>query len=220
MEASAHLPSQTVLDSISNGKVRADHAGAHLTKPPTGSLTVVTMSLPPFQLLLDRHGHALRRLLLAAVGPDDAEDCYQETWLAALRAYPELREPANLEAWLAQIARHKAIDCLRRRTRSQAVGGAAELELLAGASAGIDADAPRSDADHGFAGLATIDARDDGPLAAVARLPHKQRAAVTLRVLLELSYAQVAATMATSEAAARHNVHAGLKRLREEYDDG
>ncbi len=213
MEASAHLPSQTVLDSISNGKVRADHAGAHLTKPPTGSLTVVTMSLPPFQLLLDHHGHALRRLLLAAVGPDDAEDCYQETWLAALRAYPDLREPANLEAWLAQIARHKAIDCLRRRGRSQAVGGAAELELLT--AAGVEA--PGSDSDRGFAGLATIDARDDGPLAAVARLPHKQRAAVTLRVLLELSYAQVAATMATSEAAARHNVHAGLQRLREEY---
>lgn len=215
MEASAHLPSQTVLDSISNGKVRADHAGAHLTKPPTGSLTVVTMSLPPFQLLLDRHGHALRRLLLAAVGPDDADDCCQETWLAALRAYPELREPANIEAWLAQIARRKAIDCLRRRGRSQAVGGVAELESLT--ATGTAADAPGSGIDETLAGLATIDARDGGPLAAVAGLPNKQRAAVTLRVLLELSYAQVAATMATSEAAARHNVHAGLKRLREEY---
>lgn len=193
--------------------------GPDLTKSRTSPLTVVMMSLPPFQLLLDRHGHALRRLLLAAVGPDDADDCYQETWLAALRAYPELREPANLEAWLAQIARRKAIDCLRRRGRSQAVGGAAELEQLSASGAAVAAAvaATGSDDDRGFAGLVTIDARDGGPLAAVARLPQKQRAAVTLRVLLELSYAQVAATMATTEAAARHNVHAGLKRLRKEY---
>ena len=28
------------------------------------------------------------RFLVATAGPDDADDAYQETWIAALRAYP------------------------------------------------------------------------------------------------------------------------------------
>ncbi len=52
---------------------------------------------------------------------------------------------------------------------------------------------------------------------AVAMLPAKQRAAVVLRYLLDAEYATVAATMGTSEAAARRNVHEGLKRLRQEH---
>ena len=49
------------------------------------------MSLPPFQVLLDRHGAAVHRFLVASVGPVDADDCYQEACIAALRAYPRLR---------------------------------------------------------------------------------------------------------------------------------
>ena len=54
------------------------------------------MALPPFQALLDAHGGEVHRFLVATVGRLDADDCYQETWLAALRAYPRLRDDRNL----------------------------------------------------------------------------------------------------------------------------
>ncbi len=64
--------------------------------------------------------------------------------------------------------------------------------------------------------VAAVEAADDGVWEQVARLPDKQRAAVALRYLLDAEYAAIAATMGTSEEAARRNVHEGLKRLRKE----
>ena len=53
--------------------------------------------LPPFQTLIDEHRGLVYRFLLASVGPVDADDCFQETFLAALRTYPTLRHGENLE---------------------------------------------------------------------------------------------------------------------------
>src|ERR1700712_2536625 len=75
------------------------------------------MALPPFQIALDEHRDALARFLAATVGPQDADDCLQETMIAALRAYPRLREGSNVRAWLFTIARNKALDEHRARAR-------------------------------------------------------------------------------------------------------
>src|SRR3954468_1599675 len=75
------------------------------------------MSLPPFQLALDEHRDSLARFLAATVGPQDADDCLQETLIAALRAYPRLRAGSNVRAWLFTIARNKALDEHRARVR-------------------------------------------------------------------------------------------------------
>src|SRR4051794_7438250 len=75
------------------------------------------MPLPPFQTALNEHRDALARFLAATVGPADAEDCLQETLIAALRAYPRLREGSNVRAWLFTIARNKALDEHRARAR-------------------------------------------------------------------------------------------------------
>ncbi|MDQ6816971.1 MAG: RNA polymerase sigma factor, partial [Actinomycetota bacterium] len=75
------------------------------------------MTLPPFQQLLDAHGRDVHRFLIATVGRGEADDCYQETWLSALRAYPRLRDPANLRGWIFTIAHRKAIDLMRSRRR-------------------------------------------------------------------------------------------------------
>ncbi len=148
------------------------------------------MELPPFQLLLDRYSHDVHRFLIANVGITDADDCYQETWISALRAYPHLQHATNLRGWLLTIAARKAIDLHRARGRA----------------AVTMADLP----EHGH-----VDRPDDDPVwEAVARLPPKQRAAVVLRFLLDAEYATVAASMGISEAAARRNVHEGLSRLR------
>lgn len=66
-----------------------------------------------------------------------------------------------------------------------------------------------------------LDAALDGALlvAALRALPTKQRAAVTLRFLADLSYAQIGAVLSCSEPAARQNVRAGLAALRVRRSD-
>jgi RNA polymerase sigma factor (sigma-70 family) len=150
------------------------------------------VALPPFQTFLDRHAAELMRFLVALTGPDEAEDCFQETCLATLRAYPSLPPDSNLRAWAFTIARHKAIDASRARAcRPLPVAEAPEHGLP---------DAP--------------DERDAwAPLRA---LPTKQRAAVFLRVAAELPHSEVARVLDCSEEAARRSAHEGLKRLRQE----
>jgi RNA polymerase sigma factor (sigma-70 family) len=148
--------------------------------------------LPPFERVLELYGPALLRFCAAQVGPDRGEDVFQETMLAALRAYDRVRDPASIRSWLFSIAARKAIDGHRERARlPQPV---AELEPPA------------------IAGEAEV---LDGALwAEVRSLPEKQRQAVGLRVLGDLSHREIAQVMETSEAAARRNVFEGLRRLR------
>ena len=152
------------------------------------------MQLPPFETLIDAHAAELHRFLVAWIGPTDAEDCLQETFMSALRAYPRLRTADNLRAWLYTIAQRKATDVARRRARRP------QAER-----AGIEPAAP-----------ADPDAPDDGLWRRVAALPAKQRAAVVQRFALDLAYADIAQRMGISEEAARQNVSAGLRRLRQE----
>jgi RNA polymerase sigma factor (sigma-70 family) len=151
------------------------------------------VALPPFQTLLDSHGRDVHRFLIANVGPVDADDCWQETWLSALRAYPSLQEASNLRGWVFTIAHRKVIDHVRARGR-RAVP-VAEVEL-------------------GSADAAALP--DEELWSLVAQLPDKQRIAVTLRFLTDSSYCEIGEVMGTSEEAARRNVHEALKRLRKE----
>ena len=154
------------------------------------------MRLPPFQALLDAHGRDVHRFLVASVGRIDADDCYQETWLAALRAYPRLRDASNLRSWIFTVAHRKVIDHVRARRRvAVPVGDVPE-----------PADAHDSPAPP-----------DDALWALVRELPPKQRTAVALRYVTDAGYEEIAAVMETSEEAARRNVHEALKRLRTEY---
>lgn len=155
--------------------------------------------LPPFQTLIDAHGRAVHRFLAASVGPVEADDCYQETWVAALRAYPRLRDAANLRGWLLTIAHRKVIDHARARGRRPVPVGAAG-ELLA-ASTTLDP----------LAGTGHTELWEQ-----VAALPTKQRTAIALRFLADSSYAEIATVMDTSEEAARRNVHEALQRLRKD----
>jgi RNA polymerase sigma factor (sigma-70 family) len=159
------------------------------------------VKLPPFQHLLDAHGRDVHRFLVAILGPRDADDCYQETWIAVLRAYPRLRDDSNLRGWVLTIAHRKALDDLRaRRRRAVAVGQVADGALGADAPPALPPDA------------------DDGLWSRVRELPTKQRTALALRFLADSGYNEIATVMGTTEEAARRNVHEGLKRLRKEYD--
>jgi RNA polymerase sigma factor (sigma-70 family) len=155
------------------------------------------MSLPPFQLLLDSHGDDVLRYLRAAVGRQEAEDCWQDTMLSALRAYPRLRDAQNLRGWLLRIAHNTAIDMHR---------AAARRPLAV-------AEPPERAVEDGVTPEPEL-------WRAVRRLPEKQRAAVTLRFAGDMDYRVIGSMIDCSEAAARQNVRAGLAAVRKEWDDG
>ena len=72
---------------------------------------------PPFGRFLEEHRTVVYRFLRVAVGPSEADDCFQETFLAALRAYPRLRDADRLDRWILRIASRKAIDHYRRAAK-------------------------------------------------------------------------------------------------------
>jgi RNA polymerase sigma factor (sigma-70 family) len=149
------------------------------------------MTLPPFQDVLDRHGRDVYRVCVAVAGPANADDCFQETMLAALAAYPRLRDPGVVRSWLLTIASRKAIDGHRVRTR-EAV--------------------PVAEPDAGAAPERR--AADMALWARVRELPEKQRLAVAYRFVADLAYREIGEAMGTSEEAARRNVFEGLRALR------
>src|SRR3954464_6495446 len=104
------------------------------------------MPLPPFQLTVDQHRSQLERFLAATVGPDDAQDCLQETLIAALRAYPRLRAGSNVRAWLFTIARNKELDDNRARERAPRRAPGAGAPPGAGAGRARGRGGSRSDA--------------------------------------------------------------------------
>lgn len=154
------------------------------------------MNLPPFQVLLQEHRADVYRFIVATAGPSEADDAFQETWIAALRAYPRLRRADNLRAWLFRIAQNKSIDAHRARGR-RAVPVATVPERPS---------SPPDDEDSSVWGR-------------LRELPTKQRTAVFCRSVLGMPYDELASLLESSEDAARRNVHEGLKRLREELEN-
>ncbi|HEX5851486.1 MAG TPA: sigma-70 family RNA polymerase sigma factor [Solirubrobacteraceae bacterium] len=150
-------------------------------------------SLPPFQLFLDSERDVVWRFLVASVGRSEADDCFQETFISALRAYPRLRVDSNLRAWVLTIAHRKALDAHRGRARRA---------LPVAEPAAVE---------H-----ATIEPHEhDGELwDAVGELPERQRSAVMLRFMADLPHREIAAAIGCSEDAARRSLHEGLAKLR------
>jgi DNA-directed RNA polymerase specialized sigma24 family protein len=149
----------------------------------------------PFESVVATHGATVLRVCRAVLGPD-ADDAWSETFLAALRAYPDLPAGANVEAWLVTIAHRKAIDAVRASGR-RALPVDQVPEQPFPAPSGADP------------GLAT----------AVRRLPPKQRQAVAYHYLAELSYAEVAAVVGGTADAARRAAADGVAALRRTYPE-
>jgi RNA polymerase sigma factor (sigma-70 family) len=153
----------------------------------------------PFETVVSEHGSTVLRICRAVLGRADADDAWSETFLAALRAYPDLPADANVEAWLVTIAHRKAIDVTRAAAR--------RATLVA--QPPEDATAPAAD---------SAGNRLDAELAgAVARLPAKQKQAVAYHYLAGLPYADVAAIVGGSEDAARRAAADGIATLRRSH---
>lgn len=161
--------------------------------PPAKRLHAVTAKRP-FEAVVVDHGPAVLRVCRAIVGPVDADDAWSETFLSALRGYPELPADANVEAWLVTIAHRKAIDVTRARARR-----AVPTDNLPETAAQADPDG------------------DDDLAEALARLPAKQKQAVAYHYLAGLPYSEIAAILGGSPDAARRAAADGIAALRRTY---
>jgi RNA polymerase sigma-70 factor (ECF subfamily) len=145
--------------------------------------------------LVERHYAELYHYAFAVLRDERAaEDAVQDTFeraLGALGRYPEERLRAmRLRPWTYRIALNVARNHLRRRR---------EVPL-----------------DEAFAVSATSENREGvmDVLAALGRLPERQRLAVTLRYLQDLPYAEISGVTGWPEGTAKTLVRRGLGRLR------
>jgi RNA polymerase sigma factor (sigma-70 family) len=158
-------------------------------------------SLPPFQRFLDAYRGDVWRLISASVPASEADDCFQETFIAALRAYPRLRRGSDLRAWVLTIAHRKALDAHRARARRA---------LPVADVADVAEHDTRASGAH-----PASSARDERLWSAVGALPERQRSAVVLRFLADLPHRDIASAIGCSEEAARRSLHEGLRKLRD-----
>jgi RNA polymerase sigma factor (sigma-70 family) len=153
----------------------------------------------PFEEVVTRHGATVLRVCRAIVGPVDAEDAWSETFLSALKAYPDLPSDANVEAWLVTIAHRRALDIGRARARR-----------------------PRPTDTVPEVADSTADpaACDPDLWNALRRLPDKQRHAVAYHHIAGLPFAEIATILGNSPDAARRAASDGIKALRRNWTRG
>ena len=144
----------------------------------------------PFDRAVTDHGATVLRVCRAVlgVGPD-ADDAWSETFLAALRGWPDLPDGANVQAWLVRIAQRKAIDVTRARGRGPVPTGTVP-------------------------DLPAVEPPDPTVWDAVAALPERQRLAVAYHWFGGLPHTETAALIGGTPAAVRRAAADGLANLR------
>lgn len=167
-----------------------------MTSRPGAAGRLPDVTRRPFEAIVAEYGPMVLRVCRAVLGPADAEDAWSETFLSAMRAYPDLRPGSNLEAWLVTVAHRKAIDQWRGRGRR----------------AIPVADLPESASTHGLPG-----SRDSDLWEALKALPPKQRQSVAYHYLGGLPYADVAEVLGGSVEAARRAAADGIAAMRKSY---
>lgn len=155
----------------------------------------------PFEEAVSAHGPRVLRVCRAVLGAGpDAEDAWSETFLSALRAWPELPEDCHVEAWLVRVAHRKAIDVTRARAR-----GAIPV-----------AEPPQGRAVAPDPGEA---AQGRELWRAVAALPNRQRLAVAYHYLGGLTHVETAELIGGTPGAVRRASADGVKALRKVLEE-
>lgn len=155
----------------------------------------------PFEAAVESHGPAVMRVCRAVLGATaDADDAWSETFCAALRAWPELPDDTNIEAWLVRVAHRKAIDVTRARARH----GVPTDDLARTIADEQTTDGVPHTVEHDL-------------WAAVAALPERQRLALAYHYLGGLPHTETAELIGGSGDAVRRAAADGLKALRRSH---
>jgi RNA polymerase sigma factor (sigma-70 family) len=155
----------------------------------------------PFERIVVEHSVTVSRVCRAVVGAHDAEDAWSETFLSALRTYPDLPDDANVEAWLVTIAHRKAIDIIRKQQRMDS-----SMMSTSDRSSIPPTSSTPSSTNHEL-------------WDSMQSLPDKQRQAVAYHYLAGLPYLEVARILGGTTEAARRAAADGIRNLRKTFKD-
>jgi RNA polymerase sigma-70 factor (ECF subfamily) len=152
-----------------------------------------------FEELVRLYGSEIYRLASAIVGPDDARDVAQESFVAAWRELPRLRQADRFEPWLRRIVINRARNALRSRRRrpTEPLTVSIVRQTPSGATDFREAVHARE----------TLDA-------AFATLNADQRAVMALHYGADLSIRDTADAMGIAAGTAKSRLNGALRRLR------
>lgn len=158
-----------------------------------------------FTRLFERYEKRLLYYLRRVAGPDAADDAFGETWLKAFRGIGRLERPAAFRPWLYRIGRNAAIDVVRRRGRE------------------IPLDDPRArDAVEAHVEEEDEPAYDDEDVAllhgALERISPIHREVLTLQLLEDLSYEEIADVVGVPVGTVRSRLHNARRSLGREIE--
>lgn len=156
-----------------------------------------------FRRLHREFGPMVHGLLLARVDPATADDLTQEVFLSAWRRLDRLHEPRAWPAYLATIARNRALDHVRRDRRPESLPPESELARVAMAQPD-----------------AAIRAEAEQLLERIRELPDAYLEPLILRLVEGLSGPEIAEHLGLSAGYVRVNLHRGMKLLRERIERG
>ncbi len=150
--------------------------------------------------LFAKHHHEIYAYLVRMLRDGElAADLTQDAFIKAYRAYDTLEKGENARAWLYQIAHRVALDHIRRRK-------IVRFLPLVGEARGAS-----PSAEH-----LAMDVRLSGPLErAMARIPERQRAALLMAEVQDLTGLELAAALGISHVAARALLTRARHSLRE-----
>lgn len=171
-----------------------------------------------FATLYERYAQRAYNLALRLCGSDqDAADAVQEAFLNVMRRLPEIGEERELAfgSYLFTATRNATYDLIRRQQRDQASDSIPESAVPLGAGAGglgLDPGDPDEDPDH----KVLLEAQQEEIGAANARLPERQREALALRELEEMSYDEIAEVMGMNRNSVAQLISRARINLRDE----
>ena len=145
-----------------------------------------------FAVIFERHHQGLYRYCRAILRHDeDARDALQMAFTKAMTALDGDQRAMAIKPWLYRIAHNEAITLLRRRRQHDS--------LDAGPEAVSESPGPHDQT--------IVSERMRRLLTDLEQLPERQRSALLLRELNDLTYAEVGAAIDASEQAARQSVY-------------
>ena len=156
-----------------------------------------------FEMLVEQHLGDVHRIAAAIVGPADAMDVTQETFVVAWQQLPRLRGPQAFAGWLRRICVNNARQRLRRTRRR---GVVASLDT-GDASRPIEVTDQRPDFRSAIEARAILEP-------AIERLNADQRTLIALHYTLGYSLADAAEVLGIRVGTAKSRLNAALNALR------
>ncbi len=163
-----------------------------------------------FRMLFDRHGGLILGYCTRILADRNlAEDVSQDVWMKVIQNAQKYEARNQLRPWLLTLSRNTCLNVLRSRKSFVQIDGENESELEA-ESRKISTAA----SDEGTA-IQSLISKDESKQfkGHLDQLPAAQRTALSLLLIEELTYEEIAKAMELSLPAVKTHIHRGRKSL-------